>query len=94
MHDFFLGTVLAIMAMVVLCIIRVIMGPGIINRIVAANMIGTKTIAVVLLIGEFYHRLDFFIDIALVYALINFLGTLAFTKYFEKRGFLQGGTLR
>jgi len=86
MHDFFLGVSLAILALAFLCLIRVIIGPGIINRIVAANVVGTKTIAIILIIGILFHRVDFFTDIALVYALINFIGTLAFSKYFENKG--------
>ncbi len=86
MHDFFLGVSLVILAMVVICLVRAIKGPGIINRIIAANVIGTKSVAVVVIIGVLFHRVDFFTDIALVYALINFIGTLAFSKYFERKG--------
>ncbi|MCP4677523.1 MAG: hypothetical protein GY854_18820 [Deltaproteobacteria bacterium] len=86
MHDFFLGVSIAILAIVVLCLIRAIKGPGIINRIIAVNVIGTKTVAVILIIGILFGRIDYFSDIALVYALINFIGTLSFCKYFEKKG--------
>ena len=86
MHNFFLYGSIAILAMVLLCLIRVVKGPGILNRIVASNVIGTKTIAVILFIGFIFDKVDFFIDIAFVYALINFLGTLAFSKYFERKG--------
>ena len=65
---------------------RVIKGPVIIDRIVGVHVIGTKTIAVVLLTGHLFDRVEFFIDIALVYALINFIGTLALSKYFERKG--------
>ena len=86
MHDFFLYGSIAILAMVMLCLVRVVKGPGILNRIVASNVIGTKTIAVILFIGFIFERIDFFIDIAVVYALINFIGTLVFSKYFERKG--------
>jgi multicomponent Na+:H+ antiporter subunit F len=86
MHDFFLAASIAILIFVLLCLYRVVFGPGILNRIVALNIVGTKTTASILLIGFLFGRVEFFIDIALVYALINFIGTLAFSKYFERRG--------
>jgi len=49
-------------------------------------VIGTKTIAVIVLTGYLFNRVEFFIDIAFVYALINFIGTLAFSRYFEQKG--------
>jgi multicomponent Na+:H+ antiporter subunit F len=84
--DFFLGVSLAILFTVSLCLYRAFKGPGIINRIIAVNVIGTKTIASILLIGIIFERVDFFIDIALVYALINFMGTLALSTYLERKG--------
>ncbi len=82
MNDFFLYVSIAILCLVLLCLYRVVRGPGILNRIIGANVIGTKTIALILFIGVLFERVEFFIDIALVYALINFIGTLAFSKYF------------
>jgi multicomponent Na+:H+ antiporter subunit F len=92
MHTFFLATSLAILFSAFLCLYRVLVGPVIIDRIIGANVIGTKTIAVILLIGYLFNRVDFFIDIAIVYALINFIGTLALSKYFERRGVVQGSS--
>jgi multicomponent Na+:H+ antiporter subunit F len=91
MHDFFLYSSIAILMMVMLCLVRVVKGPGILNRIIASNVIGTKTIAVILLIGFIFEKIDYFIDIAVVYALINFVGTLAFSKYFERKGIENKG---
>ena len=86
MHQFFLGVSMAILFMVALCLVRAIRGPGMINRIIAVNVIGTKTISVILMIGIIFNSVDYFTDIALVYALINFIGALAFSKYFERKG--------
>lgn len=94
MHDFFLATALLIMFAALLCLYRVIAGPVIIDRIVGVNVIGTKTIAVILLIGFIFERVEMFVDIALVYALINFIGTLAFSKYFESKGVDTPGVRR
>ena len=86
MLDFFVWISVVILFLVLLCMYRVFRGPGVINRIVAINVVGTKTITVVLFIGLIFQKIDFFTDIALVYALINFIGVLAFSKYFEKKG--------
>lgn len=59
---------------------RAVHGPGIFNRIIAVNVIGTKTIVILVLIGFIYGR-PHFLDIAIVYALLNFIMTIAATKY-------------
>jgi multicomponent Na+:H+ antiporter subunit F len=92
MLDFFLWVAIAILVSSLLCLYRVVFGPTVIDRIVGVNVIGTKTIAVILLIGIIFEQVDFFIDIAFVYALINFIGTLAFSKYLEKKGVEHGGS--
>ena len=86
METFFLATAVVILAAVLLALYRVVAGPAIVDRIVAANVVGTKAIAVIVLSGHVFGRVEFFIDIALVYALINFIGTLALSRYFERKG--------
>jgi len=86
MQGFFLVMSLMILFATFLALCRIIKGPIIIDRIVGVNVIGTKTIAVILLTGHLFDRVDFFIDIAFVYALINFIGTLTLSKYFERKG--------
>ena len=66
----------------ILVLYRVIKGPTIYDRVVAANAIGTKTVVLIALIGFIYER-PHFLDIALVYALINFIATIAILKYQE-----------
>ncbi|RLI85351.1 MAG: cation:proton antiporter [Candidatus Altiarchaeales archaeon] len=65
-----------------LCLYRIVVGPRVGNRIIAANVIGTKTVVVLVLIGFIYHSL-YFVDVALVYALFNFIMTIAVSKYLE-----------
>ena len=89
MQAFFVGAALVVLAAVVPCLYRVLRGPSIIDRILGVNVIGTKTIAVILLVGCIFDRVEFFVDIALVYALISFVGTLALSKYFERKAVLQ-----
>ena len=85
-YTFFLVTSLTILFAVLISLYRVVAGPHIIDRIIGVNVIGTKTIAVNVLTGYLFDRVEFFIDIAFVYALINFIGTLAFSRYFEQKG--------
>ena len=86
--SFFLGASSAILVAVLLSLYRVVRGPSITDRIIGVNVIGTKTIAVVVLTGHLFDRVEFFIDIALLYALINFIGTLALSRYLESKGVL------
>ena len=90
MSNFFLGAAVVVLIAVVISLYRVLVGPTIIDRIIGANVIGTKTIAVILLTGHIFNRAEFFIDIAIVYALINFIGTLALSQYFERKGLHHG----
>ena len=86
MQGFFVAAALVILLSAFLALYRVIKGPVIIDRIVGGNVIGIKTIAVVLLTGYLFDRVELFIDIAFVYALINFIGALALSKYLERKG--------
>jgi multicomponent Na+:H+ antiporter subunit F len=63
-----------------LALYRAIRGPLVYDRVLAANVIGTKTMVLIALIGFAFGR-PHFLDIALVYALINFLATIAVLKY-------------
>ncbi|MDQ7782524.1 MAG: monovalent cation/H+ antiporter complex subunit F [Desulfomonilaceae bacterium] len=85
MDDFFLGYALFIGGLMALSLYRCIYGPTVLDRIVGVNAIGTKTTVLLILIGLLYHRVDMFIDIALAYALLNFLAVLASARYFQKR---------
>jgi multicomponent Na+:H+ antiporter subunit F len=66
-----------------LSLYRAMAGPGVFNRVAAVNIIGTKTIALLVVMGYFFER-PYFFDIALLYAMINFIGTLVFVKYLER----------
>ena len=65
---------------------RVVVGPSVFDRLLAAGVIGTKIVTLILLIGEFSGRLDMFIDIALAYAILNFIGAIAVAKYMRTGG--------
>ncbi len=63
---------------------RSVVGPTTIDRMIGVNIIGTKTTILLLLIGLLFHRLDMFIDLALSYALLNFLASLAAARLLER----------
>lgn len=60
-------------------------GPTLMDRILGVNAIGSKTLPLLILIGLMYQRLDMLIDIALAYAMLNFITVLAASRYFQKR---------
>jgi len=68
-----------------LSVYRAIIGPTILDRLIGVNALGTKTIALMIIIGLIYHRVDMFVDIALAYAMLNFIAVLAASRYFQKR---------
>jgi len=61
------------------------MGPTVLDRLVGVNAIGSKTSTLLILIGLIYQRVDMFVDIALAYAMLNFITVLAAARYFQKR---------
>ena len=69
-------------ATMALALVRAILGPTVYDRILSVNTFGTKTVLLLGLWGFLTDRPEF-LDIALVYALINFIGTIAVLKYFE-----------
>lgn len=90
MSTVLLITTLAIFTTMSLAIIRAIKGPTVYDRIVAVNVFGTKTVLVVVLLVFITGHSDL-IDVALVYALINFITVLAILKLSHKRNLAAAG---
>lgn len=76
----FAGASAAILVTMALALVRAIKGPTIYDRILAVNTFGTLTVVLIAVHGFLAGRPEF-LDIALVYALINFIATIAVTKY-------------
>jgi len=74
----------------VLALIRALRGPTIYDRILAVNVFGTKTVLVVALISLLKGHSDL-IDVALVYALINFIAIVAVLKLVKMGGLGEAG---
>lgn len=68
----------------VLVLIRLFVGPTLYDRVLAVNSFGTHTVLMIGVLGFLTGRPDF-LDIALLYALINFVGTIAILKFFRYR---------
>lgn len=86
MNTFFLYLGTGLFTLALLCLYRGTFGPGVLNRIAGICAIGTKTLVILLLMGFIYGRVDMFVDISMVYALLNFIGTIAAAKYLEMKG--------
>ena len=71
---------LAILVVMAMALARAVLGPSVYDRILAVNTFGTLTVALIAVFGFLTDRPEF-LDISIVYALINFIGTVAVTKY-------------
>ncbi len=85
----FAAAAAGILVAMALALSRAILGPTGYDRILAVNAHGTKTVLLVAVFGFLTERPDF-LDISLLYALINFIGTIAILKYFEYRDLGRG----
>jgi multicomponent Na+:H+ antiporter subunit F len=73
---------IGILVSMALALTRAILGPTVYDRVLAVNTFGTKTVLLIAVLGFLSGRPEF-LDLALVYALINFIGTIAVLKFFE-----------
>lgn len=78
----FIAAALVILGTMGVALTRLFLGPSVYDRVMAVNMFGTKTVLLIAVIGFLTGRPDF-TDIALVYALINFISTIAILKFFR-----------
>jgi len=78
----FAAATIGLVVAMALALIRAYAGPSLYDRILAVNAFGTKTVLMIAVLGFLMGRPDF-LDIALVYALINFIGTIAVLKFFR-----------
>lgn len=86
MNTFFLVLGVGMCVLVLFCLYRATMGPDVLNRAAGISAIGTKTLIILLLMGSVYERVEMFIDISMVYALLNFIGCLVLARYIEETG--------
>jgi multicomponent Na+:H+ antiporter subunit F len=84
-HDFFTWITNILALIIVIPFYRVLKGPTVFDRLLGVGAIGTKTLVLICLVGYIFGRIDMFIDITLAYAILNFIGILAISKYFTTR---------
>ena len=77
---------------VIILLWRVYIGPTLYDRVIAVNSIGTLAVLIIGVVGFLTERPDF-LDIALLYALINFIGTIAVLKFFRYKMVDAGQTI-
>ena len=85
MDNIFFYSALYLTFLMMLSLYRAVIGPTVLDRLLGVNAIGSKTTALLILLGLIYHRVDMFVDIALAYAVLNFIAVLAASRYFQKR---------
>ena len=76
----FIVAMIGILVTMALALCRALLGPTVYDRILSVNMFGTKTVLFIAVLGFLTDRPDF-LDLALIYVLINFIGTLAVLKF-------------
>ncbi|MDA7878971.1 monovalent cation/H+ antiporter complex subunit F [Mariniblastus sp.] len=83
-------TSVAILVTMILALIRAMLGPTVFDRVLALNMFGTKTVLLICVIGFLTGRTDF-LDLALLYSLMNFIGMVALLRFSEYGSFREEG---
>lgn len=94
MNSIFLYASIYLCLVMAFSLYRAVAGPTVLDRLIGVNAIGSKTTALLVLIGLMYKRVDMFVDIALAYAMLNFIAVLAASRYFQKKKGLYDETDR
>jgi multicomponent Na+:H+ antiporter subunit F len=81
MHECFIVLAVILTVVIFIPLYRVLTGPNLVDRMLGAGAIGTKTMVLILVIGFIFGRVEMFIDITLAYAMLNFIGVIAVAKY-------------
>jgi len=86
MSSFLLVITVLIVVLTAISLYRVAVGKTIFDRIIASGLVGTNGFIILVLIGFLFQRVDMFIDIAIAYALLNFVIVIVLGKYFDRGG--------
>ena len=78
---FYVATI-SILISFIMVLMRLFLGPTLYDRVLALNAFGTLAVLMISVVGFLFGRPDF-LDIALLYALLNFIGTIAILKFFR-----------
>ena len=78
---FYVATI-SILISFIMVLVRLFLGPTLYDRVLSLNAFGTLAVLMISVVGFLFGRPDF-LDIALLYALLNFIGTIAILKFFR-----------
>ncbi|MBU3189285.1 cation:proton antiporter [Clostridium bowmanii] len=78
-------SILFLSVTIFICMFRAVKGPTAADRLIAVNVIGTKTIVLILIVSFLLNE-TYFVDVAIVYALISFLSSILISKFIENSG--------
>jgi len=78
-------SILFLSVTIFICMFRAIKGPSAADRLIAVNVIGTKTIVLILIVSFLLNE-TYFVDVAIVYALISFLSSILIAKFIGNSG--------
>ncbi len=84
MSSFLLAITIFIALLTAACLYRVAVGKTIFDRVIAASLVGTNGFILLALIGFIFERIDMFVDLAIAYALLNFVVIIVLGKYFDR----------
>jgi multicomponent Na+:H+ antiporter subunit F len=85
MKEFLTVFAITLLLLMLPVLFRLLRGPTIIDRMISVNIIGAKTTVLLIYIGTLYGRVEMFVDLAMTYALLNFLGSLASARFIQRR---------
>lgn len=86
METFFTLTAAGLLGIILIPFYRVVRGPTVFDRLLAIGAMGAKTVGLLCIFGLLYGRFYLFADIAIAYAVLNFIGGIAVAKYFSRQG--------
>jgi len=85
MSSFLLVIAIFIAVLTAAAMYRVAVGRTIFDRIIAAGLVGTNGFILLTLIGFIFGRISMFVDLAIAYALLNFVVIIVLGKYFDRK---------
>ncbi len=77
-----MATAVALALLTLICLLRMFLGPSTPDRLVALDTTNTLAVSLLVVLGAFYQQ-AIFVDVAIVYAILSFAGTLYFAKFLE-----------
>ncbi len=86
MNLLLVGVALVVGLSIVATLLTILFRRGVFDRIIGVGVVGTNATILLVLVGALFGRIEMFVDLALTYAMLNFVGTLAVAKYLARDG--------